>query len=295
MKEEILILDKKDSVNYRFGFKMVLYGLFSLVKDHYLNFFKLIEHVFKDYFAKQYERKPAFRIDCQLDGYILPQPKALGAYFDLFPFLVGSFGFVKKYTGKSTQEDLNRMLRRLVDFYSDAGSIFENAPTTLLNRKTRGWSLKILHSLDRPRNFFPSLHVVTASYVYFGTLGLIDKYPTDYLDSSVVKQSLFDRMIRIIEACLLTKQHGIRDIAGGLALVSIREPEFKETAYNIMGAMFKKGPFALSDQASGQLKEEIERIYAEIIGCIGASNVSTNNHPQFMAEYIKTRMIPEDA
>lgn len=289
MKEEILILNNEDPLNYRFGFRTVAFGLASLIKDHYRSFFNLLQNVFKNYLAKQYERKPAFYVDEKLDGDILAQSGTLGAYFDFFPFLIGSAGFVKKYIKKAEPEDLDFFLRRLADFYSDAGFIFENAPTTLLNRKATGWPMKILHFLDRPRNFFPSLHVVITSYVYFETSKLIDKYHSDQLDGSRIKKCLFKRALRIIEACLLTKQHGLRDIAGGLALVSIREPEFQETAHKIIQSMFVEKPFVLPGDFSGLLRQEIERIYAEIMDYTTV-NLVADNHSQSMAEYIKTRV-----
>jgi len=250
---------------------------------------RLIRHIFKDYIFKQHQRKPAFCIDVKLDEEILPQSKALGAYFDLFPFLFGSAGFVKKNIGEAVVGDFNHFLRELADFYSDTGFIFDNAPTMFRNRISGQWPLKILHFFDRPRNFFPSLHVILASYVFFETSRLLDKYPAGFLSSFEIKEGLFKRSVRIIESCLLTKQHGIRDIAGGLALVSIREPEFEQTAGMIIRAMFTGGPFMLLEPVSGLLRQEMEKIYTEIMDQITIGRSVACSHPESIVNYIQSR------
>lgn len=58
-----------------------------------------------------------------------------------------------------------------------------------------------------------------------------------------VKDRLKDRGVKILESCLLLKQHGIRDISAGFAAISARDSNFTEKrAADLIGDLFKNNP-----------------------------------------------------
>lgn len=275
-----------DYPDFKLGAGPFFYGLFYLFRWHKTNTFKLIRHIFTDYFAKQLKRTSAIYIDTPIDEEILPRPEAMGTYFGFIPFLVGSLGFLKKEFQKRADKDVDNLIISLVDFYSDIGFIFYNAPTTFANRKTKGLGMTLLHFFDRPRNYFPSLHVILVSYAYYKVCQIIDKYSDDPRGSEMIKEHLFQRVAGIVESCILTKQHSIRDIAGGLALVSNKEKEFGvEVASRIIHAMFLENSFGMADNVIGRVKLEIERISFDIMSYMKRGN--DGNYNQSFVDYIK--------
>src|SRR3989344_3702991 len=204
---------------------VVWIGLASLLGEHRRHFLRLIKHIFTDYFVKQYGRQPAIYIDAPLDKDICVYPRAINTYFNFIPLLLGSLGYVQKEFGTKVKDDVDRFIEDLIDLYGNAGFVFENTPTILGGRSSKGVGLKILHFFDRPRNYFPSLHVILVSYAYFQTCRIIDKYSGNE-NHMEVRGRLFNRSVSIIESCLLIKQHGIRDIAGGLDLITFKDAGF---------------------------------------------------------------------
>ncbi|MDP3792219.1 MAG: hypothetical protein Q8Q89_00660 [bacterium] len=253
-----------------FGFGVITYGLASLLTRHPKDFVALLGHIFSDYFIEQYKSVSRVRyIDSDLENKITPQSGAVISYFSFIPFLVGSLGFLKLKFGNKTDQDVHSFLNDLKSFFSDARFIFENAPTKLQYRPSPSLALKALHFIDRPRNCFPSLHVILTSYSYLKTNELIKKYSSDDGTNSVAKNFLFNWSLRIIESCLLTKQHGLRDIAGALAIVSSKCPQFSGQDTNeIINLIFSHQPKGLSSNSVDLVRKEIELIYSELVTSI---------------------------
>lgn len=281
------IISTPNHPDFKLGAGAFFYGLFYLFRWHKTNAFKLVRHIFTDYFAKQLKRTSAIYIDTPIDEEILPRPETMGTYFGFIPFLIGSLGFLKKEFQKRADKDVDNLIISLAGFYSDVGFIFDNAPTTFANRKTKGLGLAILHFFDRPRNYFPSLHVILVSYAYYKICHIIDKYSGDPRSSEIIKEHLFQRVGGIIESCILTKQHSIRDIAGGLALVSNKEKEFgTQVAPRIIHAMFLENSFGMPDNVIGRVKLEIERLYFDIMSNMEKRNDGDYNYNQSFVDYI---------
>ena len=145
------------SIKKIFKFSTIWVGLASLLGEHRSRFFSLLKHVFTDYLFRQYGRKPAIFVDTLLDKDICLYPEAIGTYFDFVPLLLGNLGYLKRAFGIKIKDDMDKFLGDLIDLYINAGFVFKNAPTTLKGRGNKGFGLTVLHFLDRPRNYFPSL------------------------------------------------------------------------------------------------------------------------------------------
>lgn len=251
------------------GINMVLFGLVSLSIEHPRQLFRVLKHIFTDYVLKQYEHQPAILIDTLLDKDICLYPEAITTYLSFVPLLLGNFGYINKEFGGKVRGEIDGFLNDLVDLYKNAGFVFENAPTTLGGRESRGVRLMALHFLDKPRNFFPSLHVVMVSHAYFYTCLFIEKYGNGG-DYTGVRMELFNKIVKIIESCLLTKQHGIRDIAGGLAMVSLKDKRFDAgMAKEIIYAMFSDNLFGMKEEFISEVRDNIFITYQSIIASAG--------------------------
>lgn len=255
-----------------FGFGVIMYGFVNLLIRHPKDFTTLLGHMFSDYFIEQYKPTNKIRyIDSDLEKYIIPQSWAVLSYLSFIPFFIGSLGFLKLRFGNKTNQDVCLFLKDLQIFFSDARFIFENAPTKLQHRPSPGFALKALHFIDRPRNCFPSLHVILTSYSYLKTNELIKKYSSDDKIHSLARSFLFDWALRIIESCLLTKQHGVRDIAGALAVVSAKCPQFnKEDTKEMFNLIFSHQLYGLSQNSIDLLRKEIDSVYCELL--VGIDN-----------------------
>ncbi len=268
--------------------KSALIGcLIYLLTRHKGNSFRLIKHIFTDYFAKQFRRKPAVCVDVALDQEIQPVAEAIGVYFSFLPFLIGSLGFVKKEFKSAADRDIDDLIVSLIGLYHEAGLIFDCAPTTLAGRKSCGLAMRLLHLLDRPRNYFPSFHVVLVSYVFHKVCKITEKHAHNPEDHKAIKRQMFDKTVGIIESCLLTKQHGLRDIAGGLAFISSQESEFGDKlAPQLMDSIFSGESFGMTDNLAEKIRSEIRSLYFDITGCVEKIQITPYNYSQPFIDYI---------
>jgi len=270
-----------------FGFGTVMYGFTDLLVWHSKDFLTLLGHMFKDYLFEQY--KPArtlVYVDTELENRIIPRSGALNSYLSLIPFFIGSLGFLKQQFGRKVRQDVHLYFRDLKNLFSDAGFVFENAPTRMKYRQSPSVGLKLLHFFDRPRNCFPSLHVILVAYSYLKTKELVSKYSAD--ESAHAKADIFLRQwsLSIIESCLLTKQHGLRDIAGGLATISAKCPEFgQEDIKEIISLLFSEDSSSFSGDTVYLVKEEIKSVYAELINSI---NIQKGDYRSALVNYIRS-------
>lgn len=283
------IIPTIDYPKFKLGIGPFFYGLVYLFRDHKKNSFKLVKHIFSDYFAKQFNRASAIYVDTAVDKEILPRPEVIGIYFGFIPFLVGSLGFITKEFKKLADSDIDSLIISLIGFYSDAGFIFNNAQTTFANRKSKGIGLTLLHLFDRPRNYFPSIHVVLVSYVYHRTCQIINKYTDNLIYGEMIKEQLSKRTIHIIESCILTKQHSVRDIAGGLALISSQDKEFcDQIAPKLIHSMFLEQSFGMKDELIQRIKSEIRVRYLDIMSYVVKEKYNNYNYKQGFVDYLKS-------
>lgn len=281
------MIDNNPKTTNLFGFGIIMYGLANLLARHPKDFIILLSHIFSDYFIEQY--KPTNKIrytDSNLENQITPQSGAIISYLSFIPFLIGSLGFLKLNYGNKTHQDVCLFLKDLKSFFSDARFIFENAPTKLQYRPSPSLALKALHFVDRPRNCFPSLHVILTWYSCLKTSELIKKHSPDDKINSLARNFLFGWSLRIIEACLLTKQHSLRDIAGALTIVSSKCPEFNtQDTKEIINLIFSGQSYGFSRGPVDLLRKEIESVYYELIASIKSQN---GDYRSVLVNYIRS-------
>jgi hypothetical protein len=72
---------------------------------------------------------------------------------------------------------------------------------------------------------------------------------------------------------MMTKQHSLRDIAGGLAVVSSRYPQFaREDVDRLIDRIFIDNPRNLTPDVAEMLRKEIGLTYAELMASIDSRN-----------------------
>ena len=96
------------------------------------------------------------------------------------------------------------------------GLFFVFLPTTNVRPELTGsdpftWVLGVIYFLDRPVNLFPSIHCLVSWFCYLGIRGR-KEIPRWYQSVSMVIAIL------VFASTLLTKQHVIVDVAGGILL-----------------------------------------------------------------------------
>lgn len=264
-----------------------MYGFANLLVQHPRDFTTLLGHILRDYFYEEFKIAHSVRyIDTDFEGKLLPQSGRLGTYFSFIPFLVGSLGFLKWKFGNKIHGEVCLFIGDVKNLFSDAGFVFENAPTKLKYRQSPGLGLKLLHFLDRPRNCFPSLHVILASYSYLKTKELLDRYSPNRAENLFADRFLSNWSLRIIESCLQTKQHGIRDIAGGLAVVSSRCPQFSQgDIRQLINAMFSDPRSGFGEDVAGLIRAEIGSVYSELIS---GANSREGDYRSVLVDYVRS-------
>ncbi|MDO8496496.1 MAG: hypothetical protein Q7S43_03510 [bacterium] len=271
-----------------FGFGIVMYGFVDLLFRHPKDFLVLLIHIWSDYIYKEYESVHSARyVDAELESRIIAQSRALNSYLSFIPFLIGSLGFLKWQFGNEIRSDICLFMRDIKDLFSDAGFVFENAPTRIQFRQSPGVGLKLLHFFDRPRNCFPSLHVILAAYSYLKTKELINKYSSDQLNHVQANMFLRQWSLSIVESCLLTKQHGLRDIAGGLAVVAARFPQFdRRDVQEMIGLLFLDNLGVFSDNTVSLVRVEVTSVYDQIMNAI--NNDPKRDYRSALVNYVRS-------
>lgn len=266
---------------------MAVYGFGYLLVRHPGDFVALLGHIFLNYFYEEFKVVTAVRyIDTDLESRIGPQKGHVRTYLSFVPFLVGSLGFLRWRFGNKVSADVCLFMKDIENLFSDAGFVFENAPTKLKYRQSPGVALKILHFLDRPRNCFPSLHVIIASYSYLKTKELVSKYSLNQPENVFADIFLADWSVRIIESCIQTKQHSLRDVAGGLAVVSLRCPQFsKEDIHEMIELLFSGPHSGFAGDIGQAVRENIGSVYSELVI---ATDKQNGDYRSVFIDYIRS-------
>lgn len=264
-----------------------MYGFINLLVQHPKDFATLLGHIFRDYFYEEFKTAHGVRyIDTDLDSKLVPQSGRLGTYLSFVPFLIGSLGFLKWKFGSKIHGEVCLFVRDVKNLFSDAGFVFENAPTRLKYRQSPNLGLKLLHLLDRPRNCFPSLHVILASYSYLKTKELLDRYSLNRTENLFADRFLSNWSLKIIESCLQTKQHGIRDIAGGLVVVSSRCPQFSQgDIRQLIDVMFSDPKSGFGEDVASLVRAEIGSVYSKLIARV---NGLEGNYRLVLVDYVRS-------
>ena len=97
---------------------------------------------------------------------------------------------------------------------------------------------------------------------------------------------MFTRAVRIIESTLLLKQHGWRDIAGGLVAISARDPSFThKRAERLADGLFQEVPEGMAPEDVLVIRNEIKALYQKLMEEI--SSRPEDDFNQVLIDYVK--------
>ena len=85
-------------------------------------------------------------------------------------------------------------------------------------------------------------------------------------EKGLTKQELIKRIASILEACLLTKQHSINDIASGLAGVTILDPRFlRERAEELLSHVFLHQQYGMNLELCNTIRNNMVTLYRRLL------------------------------
>jgi hypothetical protein len=247
-------------------------------------FFSFWRAIFHDYVRAQYGVLRPIRVELPADARIPFRPMA-GAYLSFIPFSLGIARFMHREFGAAADTDLRDILGRMHVLYRDAGTIFRRAPTTGYRPWTAHPGMLFIQLVDRARNNFPSLHVELIVTLYLELTSIVKRYAVDPARYDPYIRSCFDRIIAITEACLLTKQHYVIDIAGALAIVSAEDKRYTPAvAERFIYALFTCSRYGMSEEDTQMVRAEIYRVYRELMDTLSAQ--PGRNHADVLIDYL---------
>ncbi|OGN29364.1 MAG: hypothetical protein A3A33_01135 [Candidatus Yanofskybacteria bacterium RIFCSPLOWO2_01_FULL_49_25] len=223
-----------------------------------------------DYFAVQHQRSKteSVAIDTPLDEKIPFSPERLQDYLRYIPFWIASIVFIKKEFGKSAGLEMEKILTDMAGFYSESGVVFRDTQTHFGGRSdanTDNTGVDILQLIDKNKNLFPSLHAEVVAHVYSRIEDTIDKYAEHPEDYEQVRENVKQNAVRIMEACLLIKQHGWQDLSAGLAIISARDANFTpERAKKLIDAMFTNADSPVDADTAREIRGNMLALYTKL-------------------------------
>lgn len=267
----------------KLGEGLKFFSKFELLKS-LAGYFKNISF---DYFARQYrdQSKPVV-IESELDKEIPLEEWRLADYLSFMVFWVAELLFLNKKFGDKVVMEGAKFVTDLAGFYAESGVVFKQAQTTVHRGGEGGAALSFLREIDKSRNMFPSLHAEITAHTYSRFSNIIDSQ-TQNKEFQPVKDRLLKRATRILEACLLTKQHSLKDIAAGLAAVSARDPGFtKEKASFLVDQMFTEDSAGMEQEKVLRIRDEIKSVYSDLMSKIELD--PSRDYSKVFIEYIKS-------
>lgn len=240
-----------------------------------------------DYYAKQRQESPEFNIGTGLDEKVPLKEERLPDYLSFVPFWISGMMFVRKEFGQQAINDSVKILTDMAGFYAEAGAVFEKAQTTFHRGGEGGGALKFLRVIDKEKNMFPSLHAEVVGHTYGRLNDIIDNYADDKNDYALVKQRIFKRAVKILESCLLLKQHSYRDIPAGLAAISVRDPRFtNEQARALIQGMFVEDNAGMNSVMINELQTEMLLVYEKLMNQVKTD--PDKDYSQILIEYVES-------
>ena len=161
----------------------------------------------------------AMIIETAVDDRIEPDSRAIYPYLFACVYILAAAWYV--FDRLSTQQ-YKQAKEAYKTMLSEAEQIFSTVPTKMRNRQRSNHPLTLFtQEIDGPTNCFPSLHVALVVLSY--------QFIKDHLE---LEESMFPAMrsscIDICRSTLLTKQHSVIDVIGGIELARQTYHEFFE-------------------------------------------------------------------
>ena len=222
------------------------------------DYLKILGFFFFKYVPISYARGTLVNIASEIDNHI-PERPVVKQYLDIFyfPFVLISEATTTHRTNLKLQEDIRRATLILEKIYLETCDIYKIKQSTLGRKPATHLSVKILHFFDQNRNCYPSLHAQILAEIYNAFLNY---------DNVIPKQELIKRIASILEACLLTKQHSINDIASGLAGVTILDPRFlRERAEELLSHVFLHQQYGMNLELCNTIRNNMVTLYRRLL------------------------------
>ena len=246
-----------------FAFKVFVKMLFSPFS---LPFRDLLRSAWKNYFKTQYVNAPEVDVTTALDRRIPFVESAVRNYLSFVPLSLGVISFLHAEFGRDACREIRDTLTKGEDLYAHAGGVYRSIQSTF-RREGNGWlGVKILRFIDKSKNCYPSLHTQIVGEVYLLLRKSVGNYASHPDRYAQLEKQIFDQSVRILEACCITKQHSVQDIAAGFAALSYKDPEFTEDmARDFMHHIFRSERYGLGEQLVLEIRAATERIYSSLV------------------------------
>jgi hypothetical protein len=251
---------------------------------------KWIKGFFVDYGnANRKEGNKEINVTLPIDRKIPFDKGALADYMSFLGLWMSGVNFLKKEFGEEAVKEVGISFSRLGALYPEAAEVFKGAQTTVDRSASDkgGLKFRLLHLIDKNRNAAPSLHVEIAGFAYSRLTDLVDVYAKDSKDIyQPIKDVIFRKAVRILEAVLLVKQHAVVDVGLGLAALSAKESDFTpRRAHEMIEAMFRDNGYGMDEATILEIRQTIQRMYDEVMAEIAARPETPT--PQILIEYLK--------
>lgn len=224
-------------------------------------------------------------ISCETDTEI-PSKNRVGIYMSYLQYPMDALGFLSREFGrKEIAKDTEKFLIDMSGFFAEAGFVYRTKQTTMVKPREGETFLKILRKVIPPNDMFPSLHVEIACHTLFQANRILNEHSKEGYGN--FKRRLYRRAVDIIESCLVTKQHGLKDIAAGFFSYAARTEGFKESGIveSIIADLFKdlEESREMSREAAERIRASIREAYNDLFTSFETEN---KNYTQVLLAYI---------
>ncbi len=235
-----------------YSFLRIFYEFF---KSPFLKrYLRILKMFFSDYVVASYKRSAVTNIALDIDA-LIPEASVVRSYLDLFylPIVLSARAHMCVGGDSEIMASLHRSFNTLEDIYRKTCSVYKKSQTTFKRKPASSISIKILRFFDRNRNCYPSLHAQVIAEIYNTFLNH---------EAIIKKDELSERVAMILEACFLTKQHSIQDIAAGLSGVSFINTSFtKEKAKDLISLIFKNRRYGMTEDLCNDIRARMVAVY----------------------------------
>jgi len=219
---------------------------------------------FRTYLLRQYGVLRPMDAALSVDRAIPFRKQDLATYWGIFLYPFAVVRFLRRTFGIGTDAEIRAEFERTSRIYKGASRVFDETQTTFLcRRQATGAGAALLHLFDRNRNCYPSLHAAVIGKAYTVAARFIAR-SDDTARYEPVREELFRNLVRIMESCYTVKQHSIRDLAAGFALLTVHEPDFSEAvAERVFDVLFADG--SLPEETVREVRLAARAEYVDIL------------------------------
>ena len=229
-------------------------------------FLRFLRYVRKDYFAEEYSSVAAYDVSLPIDEKIPFSASAETTYLSFESYPLAIFDFIHYEFHGLADAEIFQALDEAVVLYENTAKIYESFQTYFSLRKQTGRSLAFLHLIDKNKNCFPSLHAQIVGKAYLLLKTTIATYgKSDEVYADLLRQ-MFEHAVHILEACFVSKQHSVRDIAAGFALLTYLDKGFTSNlAKKFIETIFTQDGYGFSGATEKSIREVMGAVYEKFL------------------------------